>query len=567
MSRLSTFALGALAAISLAGCAGSPEPREERPLTLTITSPEYGAFLQDGPIEVVGTVSDAAATVLVEGVEVPVAGDGTFRTTLELAGDYEVVDVRAGGDSLADVRERVPVFSGNKPSETWVNAMPGRMTNEGLLRLGAGLGAQIDETGWAEGLLGALQPIDTNLVKLTPKEVRHSPTQVVIEGVEGGLRIGIELRDVAIVTEATYEVFGFSRTSELVIGYDTITITLLATPSIRADGIVVLTVDDSEIDFAKPNFMLDGSALSGLEFLADAAGLLMEPAGQWLLDQMLGVLGEIELGGPFEFETDVGGTPLYIELRDVAGDPEGLPFLMGVGLGETVPDTLPPVPTPSESARVPEPVHLVMGTHEYLLDELVGTQIDGALSGDLDIGAFSSVIGSLLGNLPGGGTAPEGEWCVAITPGPARVVRLHDGIAPLGHLYLPDVDVEFAVDQGSGCEPWLVANLAMEIAIVPKGTEIGADISVGDAAIMYYGAHPDLWTETEVVVGVKDLVGTLADVAAGRLSIDLAELFAGMEEQEGLAGAIGPLEPRILDSEPMAVEGMVALSLGLWPEE
>jgi len=566
MSRLALFG-GFLAATSLLACSGSPEPRDERPLSLTVLQPEYGAFLQDGPIEVVGTVSDAAATVLIEGVEVPVAGDGTFRTTLEFDGDYEVVDVRAGGDSLASARERVPVFAGRPPAETWPSAMPGRMTNDGLLRLGAGLGAQVDETDWADGLLNALQPIETDLVTLTPQSVTHSPTQVVIQGVQDGLRIGIELRDVAITTQARYEVFGSTRTSELVIGYDTITVTLLATPSIREDGVVILTVDDSSIDFADPDFKLDGSSLAGLQFLADAAGLLMEPAGEWLVDQLLGTLGELELGGPFDFETDLGGTPLYVELRNVSGDPEGLPFLLGMGVGARVPETLPPLATPSESARISEPVHLVVGAHEFLFDELVGTQIDDALGGDLDIGPFSSVIGGLLEQLPGGTTAPDGDWCVAIEPGPARVVRLHDGIEPLGHLYLPDVDVDFGIDQGSGCESWLVANLAMEIAIVPDGTEVGAEIAVGEGAITYYGAPRDTWTETEVLAGVTDLVGTLGDVAGGRLSFDLAELFADAGEQEGLAGAIGPLEPRILDSEPMAIEGMYAISVALWPPE
>ncbi|HSG90032.1 MAG TPA: hypothetical protein VLA56_12540, partial [Pseudomonadales bacterium] len=117
MSRLAPlFSLALLAA-----CSSTPEPRDIREVSLAITSPAYGEYLGDGPIEVVGTVSDAAATVLVEDVEVPVSGDGTFRTTVEFAGDYEVIDVKAGGDSIVPVRERVPVFAGKAPAETFVH--------------------------------------------------------------------------------------------------------------------------------------------------------------------------------------------------------------------------------------------------------------------------------------------------------------------------------------------------------------------------------------------------------------------------------------------------------------
>lgn len=566
MPRLPLFAL------LLAACAGTSEVREDRRLSIEILQPSYGAFLQDGPIEVVGIASDAGATVLVEGVSVPVSGDGTFRTTLQFDGDYEVVDVKGGGDGLLDTRVRVPVFAGNPPADSWPGAMSGRMTNAGLQRLGEGLGAQVDETGWADGLLGVLQPIDTDVAKITPKAVTHDPTQVVITGVEGGLRIGIQLKRLTITADAEYDFGILDGEVELGIVYDTVTVTLLATPRVRdEDGVVVLSIDDSQIDFNDPDVTVDGGPVGPLGFLADLAGGLLEPAGEWLVDQLLaaigGTVGEIELGGPFDFETDVGEATIAIKLEEVGGDPEGLPFLMGVGLNEPIKDSLPPIPPPSASTRVDEEGHLVIGVHEHLFDGLIGDQVDAALGGELDVSDFSSVIGTFVKQLPGGQFAPQGDWCVAIDPGDAQVFRLKDGIEPMGFLYLPDMTIDLGVDAGAGCETWLLANLAMEIAVVPDGTEIGVEIGIGEGAILQYGAPREAWTETELLVGLGELVGTIGSFAGGQLSFDLAELFADAGEQEGLAGSLPPVEPRIIDCQPTEVEGVFAVTAIVWGED
>ncbi|MFK7930114.1 MAG: hypothetical protein AB8H79_18125 [Myxococcota bacterium] len=558
----------------VAGCAAAPEPMEARSITLSISQPEYGAFLGDGPVQVVGQVSEPTAVVLIDGVAVPVAHDGSFATTLEFSGDYEVVDVRAGGEGLIDARERVPVFAGRAPIDTFVDGMPGRFTNEGLLRLGGVIGAQVDATGWPEQLLAALPEVDTNVAKLVPREVTHSPTQVVVKGVEDGLEVGIELRDVTIVTDATFEVLGFERKAQLDISYKTVLLTALTEPVIRDDGIVVLNATSTTIEFADPEFRIDGNPLGALSFLADVAAALLEPAGEFLADLLLGAVGEIELGGPFEFQTELGESTLDIGLHDLYGDPQGLGILMAVGINEPRPEEPYALTGPSPSTRVSQPVHLVVGLHEYVFDGLLGDQVSSALGDDLDLGAFQSVVGKLVGDLPGGQFAPEGDWCIALEPGPAQVVRLHDGIEPMGHLYLPDVDVEFGVDEGSGCKTWLKTNLAMEIGIVPDGTEIGVAIEVGEAAVLQYESIPAAWNEDEVVAGMKELITKLAGVAAGQLSFDLAELLGGdgTGEDGGALGALGPLEPQILDSEPISdlegaqIEGMYAISVNLWPE-
>jgi hypothetical protein len=561
-----------LSVLLLPACAGSVTARVDREVSLTLLSPTYGEFLGDGPIEVVGQLSDPGAEVLVEGVVVPVDPEGVFRTTVDFAGDYEIVDVRAGGDGFVDVRERVPVFAGRPPLETFPEALPGRMTNAGLARMGEALGTTIDETGWDAQLLAALPPLDTSLVQIVPDKVTHDPSVVVLKGAEGGIDVGIELRNVVIHTRVTFELFGRATTLPLTVGYETITIGALAIPSIRADGVVILTATDTWVDFGDSAIELDGRPIIGLDFVVDAVGDFIAPAGEFLGDLALGALSEVEVGGPFDFQTDLMGTTLALKLADVYGDPDGLGLDARVSLGEGVPTEPSGIPAPLGSTRVGEPVHVVAGVHEGLLDGLIGKQVMDMLSQPFDLGAYGAVVGSLVGKLPGGDYAPDTQlWCVSLTPGPAKVVRLHEGVAPWGHLYLPDVTVDFAADTGSGCESWLVVNLAMEAAIVAKGTTVGIDLAVAEGVVVSYGAPDEAWTEDEVVAEVSQLVGTLAGFLGGQLSFDLADLLGGaLEGQGGLLGGLGPIEPRLLDSEPMAgadgqvIDGMYAVSLSLW---
>lgn len=545
-----------------------------REVTLTLTSPEYGAFLQEGPVVVSGRVSDASAIVLVDGQPVTVAHDGSFETSLAFTGDYEVVDVRVSGDHVLSVRERVPVFSGNPPMDSFPEAMPARFTNDGLARLGVALGAQIDATNWEDQLLASLPSIDTAQVKMIPTAVTHSPTVVVLQGVEDGLLVGIELRDVVIHTDVTFEIFGSATTLPLTIGYETINIGAMTTPTIREDGVLVLLADETSVDFADPVFKLDGNDIVGLPFLIDAANALVEPAAEWLSDQFLGFLGETELGGPFDFETDAMGTSLAISMKEVAGDPEGLTMGFTVGVDAPAPEGPLTVPYPSPSERVTEPVHLVAGVHEGLLDTLVGGAVGDQLGSGLDLGSYAVILGNLVTQFPGGEYAPPSPtWCVDLAPGPAQVVRLKDGIEPMGVLYLPDVDLTFGTENAGVCETWLAANVALEINLVADGSKIGIDLALGEGAVMAYAAPREAWTEDEVVAAIEGLLNNLGGILGSQLSFDLAEML-GDGGGEGLLGALGPLEPQIVDSQPMLdaegqpIEGLFALSLSLWaPEE
>lgn len=561
-----------LSLLLLPSCGGEVALRADREVELTMLSPAYGAFLEDGPVDVVGQVSDLAATVLVDGQPVDVDEEGVFRTTLDFVADYEVVDVKVGGDGFIDVRERVPVFAGRPPGVTFPQALPARITNAGLAQLGRVLGASIDETGWADQLLAALPALETNAVSIIPDKVTHDPTTVVLHGVEGGVDVGIELHNVTIHTMVTFEVFGRPTTLPLTIGYDKITIGALAVPSIREDGIVVLSATDSWVDFGDSVIELNGTPIIGLDFVVDAVGDFVEPAGEFLADLALDALREVEVGGPFDVETDLMGTSLALKLVEVYGDPNGLAFDARVAIDELAPTDPSGIPAALGSTDVGEPVHATVGVHEGLLDGLIGGEVIGMLSQPIDLGSYGAIVGTLVGNIPGGQFAPDSQdWCVALEPGPAKVVRLQEGVKPWGHLYLPDVDVEFGVDSGEGCETWLLVNLAMEAAIVAEGSKVGIELGVGEGAVLEYGAPPEAWTEEEVVANVGSLVDTLAGFLAGQLSFDLAELLGGaVEGQGGVFGALGPIEPRILDSKQMVhadgsvIEGMYGVSVSLW---
>ena len=84
--------------------------------SLQINEPQYGAFYQEGPVPVSGVVEPFTAEVYLQGSPVAVNEDGSFTSALAFQKDYAVVDVTV---PEGDLRERIPVFAGNDPSDTW----------------------------------------------------------------------------------------------------------------------------------------------------------------------------------------------------------------------------------------------------------------------------------------------------------------------------------------------------------------------------------------------------------------------------------------------------------------
>ena len=224
----------------------------------------------------------------------------------------------------------------------------------------------------------------------------------------------------------------------------------------------------------------------------DGINTLLEPVGEFLLDQIFGLLGTLELGGPLAFDADLLGTPLDISLAEVYGEPSGLGLGLGVGLGSPAPSAPLPLWAPVESGAVDTETHLLLAIHEGLIQGMLDGQILDLLGSGFELPpAMGGMVGTAIQSLPGGESAPSAsEWCLDIDPGTAKVYRHRDGIQPMGALYLPDVLVSIGPDNGAGCEAWLTTSLAIEVGLVVRdGTTLNVDISIpeGGFRVRVYG--------------------------------------------------------------------------------
>lgn len=563
------------AALLLAACQRADVPLPE--VEILLDQPAYGAFVGDGPVTVAGRLSVPHGVVLVDGERVSVDVQGRFETTLPVEAAYRNLDVRASLGASED-RQYVPVFSGLDPMDTWPGGITLRLTGEGLEVIGDALGEQIDTTGWDAQLLAALPPVDQGWLRLTPTAVSHDPTVVALRPAPGGIDTGITMTNVAVEMDLEVDIAGTSFTAPVTIGYGQIEIGAMSVPSVDDEGSLWLSLRDSFIVMDDPEVTIDGVDVWIAELVIGALDGVLEPVGELLLDAFLESFATVPLGGPYAFQTDLMGTDVEIRLTDAQGDMLGVAAQLGVGIGEPVPQEALFLPAPAGSTRADRPAHAVVGVHEGLLDGMLSDQLVTMLEQDIRLGgAFGEVIGGAVRNLPGGHTVPaEAEgWCLQMTPGPAYVVRLQDGIEPIAALYLPDVRVDVKYMLSGGCAPWLETSLALEVPIrVTDGTKVGIDLRIPEGVVFSYGA-PGEWPEDEIVAGLSGMVEGMVGLVAGDLELDLAELMGGLDTSgtEGdLLGSLGELDLEILDSEPVMdfdnrrIEGYFGVSLALWPE-
>ncbi|MFH1464122.1 MAG: hypothetical protein ABIO70_07035 [Pseudomonadota bacterium] len=556
-------------ALALAGChVGYDFVPQDDTLTLDLTSPQYGAFLGDEDILVEGRATPVGAIVRVEGEEVDAADHGAFRASLGVDGPYRIVEVEAeyGGQYL---RERVPVFSGHDPADTWPEGITGRLLPSGLTAIGGQLGAVIDDTGWVGSITAVMPAYDGGIVAFEPIGASASPTVVVLSPTEGGIDAGIALNDLTLAYEVVVDLYGYTWSETISFAYGLIQITALATPRLDDEGIIWIDLSETGIALDEPD--ADFGLLEGwvVEWILELANdWITEPLGEWLLDMVLDEWGTFELGGPFAFDQDLMGTRLAVELASLGGDPQGLALGLGVGLDTDPPEGGPLMAMPGVD-DAPEG-QAVLGLHEGLLDLVVSGSVLDMLDQGMDLTGFmGDMVGGFITNLPGGDEAPEGDgWCVGIQPGEAHVVRLQEGIDPLAVLYLPDLRMDIEVLEGSHCEPWLQASLAVEVGITAKddGTVLGMDLNVAEGAVLSYGAED--WDEDEVVAGLGGFLETVMSLLGGGFEIDLSELLGGSTELlPGMA-----LSPRLVDSARLEeadgtwTEGLYAVSLDVFAE-
>jgi len=571
----STLLLASLGVISLAGCKSDYNVVTRTPgeLELEVTSPEYGEFMGEEQVVVTGWASPSWAAVMVEGEAVELDEDGNFEVALDVGGPYNVVEVEAsfGG---TDLRERIPVFSGHHPSETWPGAATGRILPAGFDRLGEALGTVIDDLGWEESIEAVLPAYESDYINLYPVGVSHDPTAVIMESTEDGLDTGLFMENVGLEYDAEITAFGYTDT--IYVGFEEIYFGATMVPELTSDGLIVLNATDPVLDLGDADIQilfLDGWLV---EWITDAVlDWIIEPITDLLLGVVLDQLGTIELGGPFAFEFDMMGTPLSAALSDLFTDEDGMGLGLGIGIGEDASMDPPDIPTPDTDTPGADEAHASFALHEGLFQLLIEDALIGMLAQEMQLGSpYGDIIGVGITGLPGGDEAPSGDgWCLAIDPGTAYVVRMQEGIEPIAVAYMPDFRLDVGVMDGSDCEDWLSTSLALEMGIViENGAELGFDLQIGEGAVLDYGASE--YDEDEVVEALSEWFGglapTLLSLLGGGLDLDLNSLLGDFGGDSELGGLLGDLYIDIVDSARLEnedgtwTEGLYAVSMKLW---
>ncbi len=573
--------LWAFAGLALfAGCPGQivehpqdgitdPDPDEELPpLELAVTSPAYGEFAYGDAIVVEGTVVPPSAELWVEDEVAEVAEDGTFAVEVALDHAYRNLDVLArSGDE--EETWRTPVFAGAPPAETWTGGATARLLPAGLDRLGPVLGSVIDGAGWAEGLEAGLPSVQFDYLSLTPDGLTHDDTDVILAPADAGVDVTATLNDLSLSYELLVTLGG-SWSFPIVFGFDEVTLTALATPTLDEAGIIWLSLSDAAVDLGEAD--MEFGVLEGwiVEWLLDVANdYVTEPLAEWLLSYVLDSYGTLELGGPFSTEFDLLGTGVAIDLADLWADVEGPAVTLAMDLdGAVAADPL--LMAAPEDADVDD-ADLALAVHEALVDAMITDTAMDLLEQELQLGGtFGAVIGTAMEALPGGGDIPDNEgWCVSLKPGTAHVVRFQEGVEPLAVLYLPDLRFDVEVEIDGSCEEWLEASLAVEAGLaVEDGTALDFDIQVPEGVVEEYETTDD-WEEAEVIEGIADLIGSLITLAGGFVDLDLADLLGGLGD--GLLPE-GTLELAVVDSQPMVdengdpIEGLYAIAVRLFSD-
>ncbi len=564
-----------LTGLALIGCKNEGTLVNNMPdAALEITSPSYGEFLGDGPISVRGTVSPPSATLMIEGELVQADEDGNFETEVDFDDAYRIIDADVSFRDITD-RQRVPVFRGQKPIDTWPGSAVLQLTPAGLDVIGRVLGAPIDELGWEDQLLGIVPPIELGGFSIIASDITHEPTEIRLIPTDDGIGVFLTFVDISLIAETTIDIAGTPLTVPATFTYDEILIGGNAIPEINADGEIILSMGEGDLSFGNASVEITGLGPLPLDFLLDGIEQAIEPLADQVLSGVFGFIDGVSLGGPIDFEQDLFGTALSVKLSELSTSPNGLDI--GLGMGIDAPAALGPVEILSPQETNPD-IHLALGVHEALLDQALSEQVIGLVTQDLDLGGFlGNIIGVGILALPGGDDAPNADdgWCMAINPGTAHVVRAQDTIAPLATLYMPDVMVDVGIKDGDDCEQWLVASLAMNVNInVTNGTAIGIGFDVPEGAVLFYGADEDEWEEAAVVEGLGTFIVSSTSLLAGNLQFDIADILGG-----GLLGGIGipglenvALEPALISSTPMLdengeqPEGQFSLGIQLFSE-
>lgn len=553
------------------GTANIPQPK----LELSVDSPTYGAFVGDGPAAVRGAVSPANARVWVEGVEVPVAADGTFAADVGVPDATRVIDVQAWLPSDWDEDQftwtRIPVFDRRDPHETWIGGVGLRFTDEGLAELADRLEPGIDALQIEEQLLGLIPPVASGAFTLTARGARARPAEVTLTPSESGVAMQVRLRDLELFAHIAANV-GIEVEVPLRVNIPEVTIGATIRPGVSAQGGLTLNVDAPVVSIPDVEIDANGLDLGLLDLVGGLVVGAIDGAGAFLGDLVVGAIPEIPLG-TFAFTTDLLGTPLSVQLAQVASDPLGVGLGLRVATSEVLPDR--PLDLPLPVPPIPgRRTDAVLVAHEGLLAPILTSDLFSFLEQELDIsGIFGQFLGAAISAIPGAEDTDEVEgWCLTMSPGTARVARFYPDLERLATIHIPDLRMVIEADRGDGCEDWLDASLSLDVRLgLESGTKLGFDLAVVDGAVLYFdseGYDPDL-----VVQGLGTLVGSLTSLVGAGLSFDLADLLGGATGTDPTS-PLGPalsVEPKLLYASPLLnaagapQEGALAISMKLWP--
>jgi hypothetical protein len=541
-----------------------PAPQADPvPLALVVSEPAAGAFVGDRVI-VAGTVTDPAALVWIEGYRANVGTDGSFRVEVPVEGDFRILDVETAREG-EHLRERVVVFAGADPRETWTGGVGVRLTPVGLEHVAEILAAQLVALDLVGQIDAALPEWGVGGVTFLPQGVTAQPATATLTPGPEGLALLIGIEQLSLRYDIVTDTLG---TLPLELGFEQIALGATVTLGLDADGALAVGLTNTQLQLGTP--VLEVAGIDP-EILEDWLGSLLQGLSDLLgglLDAALAaLLGELSLPLPeIALPSDLLGFPLVLQLGEVSTDTDGVAaaLTVDVGLPPAVPLLAPTLAEAGPSAD------LALSVHEGLLQGLLSSDLLTMLDLDLELPGFlGEAVALPIGALPGGEQLPGDRtgMCLALAPydpgqGSLGLARLQDDLSPLATILMPDVRVTVGVSTAlARCVPWLEASLALEVALNAEGTAIGTGFEVVDGAILSYGAQGE-FSEDELVGGLGGLVDVATSFLGGSLAFDLADLLGGGTlPAEGL---LGDLQPRLLDARPGATDGVSIVTLSLW---
>lgn len=548
----------------LAACANGPVtlPPVPQALTLTLTSPTYGAFLGADGIAVAGVVTPPTAFVQVNGVTVQPDSLGGFATVLPFDDRAVVVDVTAVAAN-DHIRQIVPVFDGSDPRAADPGAIGALLAPAGLDALEPMVGDLVDSIDWADLILSAIPTIDTEYLDLVPVAVTTTGTSADLAPDVDSVSLAIILHDVTIFADVT--VLG-SASFELGISLGAVTMGAHATPWIDESGFLGFSLADAIVSIDDMGLFVEGWEIPAFitGFLLDPVTDLLSGLGASLGDLLLDQVGDIPIGGPFAFDLDLLGTRLAAQLVDVAAGSQGVSLGATVGYGTDPADEMPVIATLAATTASGTAYELGVAVHEGMMNVLLDESLAGFLDIDMTLdGVYGELIGAGFAALDGGDEIPENStgYCLALHAGDARVIRMVPGVGtPLARAYLPDVQVGIDTVIDGECTEWLQASVFAVIDLTLDGTAISADFDVRDVAVLEYGAQDYDLTSVETQLG--GIVEGLAGLLAGQLSFDLADMLGALGGSAGLG-----FTPEVVAIEPLDDSGLFGVYLNVFGSE